>query len=186
MMGSRADNVAAAAKGYGHVLIVMRHAKAEPYGPTGDYDRPLAERGRRQAKAMGRGLLAMGLSPDRIACSAATRTVQTCERMLRSFGDKPVVDYRQGLYEAGMQAVMDELAHTKDAHRTLMVLGHEPTMSIASQWLASPTSDPATRDLLGLGLSTASVAVFGSDLPFARWRLHEADLLGVLTPNDVD
>ena len=39
----------------------------------------------------------------RIACSSATRARQTCDRMLKVFGDDPKVDYRQSLYEGGVQ-----------------------------------------------------------------------------------
>ncbi|KFI52309.1 SixA phosphatase family protein [Bifidobacterium biavatii] len=185
-MAVKPGKAAKKAKVYQHILIIMRHAKAEPFGVNGDRDRPLADKGLKQAKAVAKGLLDMKLVPDRIACSAALRTQQTCEKMLKTFGDGPKVDYRQSLYDGGMQAVLDELAHTKDKHRVLMVLGHEPTVSIASQWLASAESDPATIDLLNLGMSTASVAIFGSDKPFSQWQLHEADLLAVISPKDFD
>lgn len=185
-MAVKLGKVEKKAKSYEHVLIIMRHAKAEPFGEHGDRDRPLADKGLKQAKAVGKGLLELDLVPNRIACSGALRTQQTCEKMLKTFGDVPKVDYRQSLYDGGMQAVLDELAQTKDKHRVLMILGHEPTMSIASQWLASPQSDHATLDQLNLGLSTASVAIFGSNKSFSQWKLHEADLLAVITPNDFD
>lgn len=185
-MAVKLGKIAKQAKAYEHILIIMRHAKAEPFGEHGDRDRPLADKGLKQAKAVGKGLLELKLVPNRIACSGALRTQQTCERMLKIFGDVPKVDYRQSLYDGGLQAVLDELAHTKDKHRVLMVLGHEPTMSIVSQWLASPESDPATLDRLNLGLSTASVAIFGSNKPFSQWQLHDADLIAVVTPNDFD
>ena len=91
--------------------------------------------------------------PTRIACSSATRARQTCDRMLKVFGDDPKVDYRQSLYEGGVQSVFDELAQTKEKHRELLVLGHEPTVSIACQWLASSESDAMLLDMLNLGMS---------------------------------
>ena len=107
---------------------------------------------------MAKGLAAFKMVPTRIACSSATRARQTCDRMLKVFGDDPKVDYRQSLYEGGVQSVFDELAQTKEKHRTLLVLGHEPTISIACQWLASTESDPTLLDLLNLGMSPASIA----------------------------
>lgn len=75
--------------------------------------------------------------PTRIACSSATRARQTCDRMLKVFGDDPKVDYRQSLYEGGVQSVFDELAQTKEKHRELLVLGHEPLCrSHANGWRA--------------------------------------------------
>lgn len=185
-MGIKMGKLAKRAKSYDHILIVMRHAKAEPFGPEGDRSRPLADKGLKQAKTVAKGLLGLKLVPERIACSGATRTQQTCERMLKTFGDVPGVDYRQRLYDGGIQAVLDELAVTKDKVRTLLVIGHEPTVSIASQWIASADSDPATLGLLNLGMSTASVAIFGSDKPFSKWQIHSGDLLAVVSPKDFD
>ena len=96
------------------------------------------------------------------------------------------IEYRQALYDGGMQSVFDELANAKDKTRVLMVLGHEPTVSVSCQWLASSDSDMVKLDLLNLGMSTASVVVFGSDQPFSRWQVHDAELLAVLSPKDFD
>lgn len=174
------------AKNYSHVLLVMRHAKAEPFNDKGDHDREITDKGEKQAKIVAKGLVGMKLLPDRVACSGAVRARQTLERMLKVFGDHPKVEYRQTLYDGGMQAVFDELANAKDKTRVLMVLGHEPTVSVSCQWLASSDSDMVKLDLLNLGMSTASVVVFGSDQPFSRWQVHDAELLAVLSPKDFD
>lgn len=176
--------IAKAAKKYDHVLIVMRHAKAEPFGPTGDIDRELTEKGRKQAKIVGKGLAEMKLIPDHIVCSSATRTRQTLDRMLKVFGDKPIVDYRQSLYAGGMQSVIDELAHVKGKTGIFMIVAHEPTVSICSQWIAAEDSDPALLDMVNLGFSPATVAIFGSNKPFKEWQLHDGTLLGMISVKD--
>ena len=101
---------------------------------------------------MGKGIESLGLVPDQISCSSVTRTRQTLDRMLKTFGDKPIVDYRISLYDGGVQAVFDELAHVKAKNRVFMIVGHEPTVSISAQWLASADSDGERLDLLNLGL----------------------------------
>lgn len=164
----------------------MRHAKAEPFNDKGDHDREITDKGEKQAKIVAKGLVGMKLLPDRVACSGAVRARQTLERMLKVFGDHPKVEYRQALYDGGMQSVFDELANAKDKTRVLMVFGHEPTVSVSCQWLASSDSDMVKLDLLNLGMSTASVVVFGSDQPFSRWQVHDAELLAVLSPKDFD
>ena len=125
-MGTSLKKVAKKAKDYKYVLMVMRHAKTEPFGNGGDAGRELTDKGRKQAKSVAKGLASFKLVPDRIACSSATRARQTCDRMLKVFGDDPKVDYRQSLYEGGVQSVFDELAQTKEKRRTLLILGHEP------------------------------------------------------------
>lgn len=171
---------------YDHILIMMRHAQAEPGSLTSDRGRGLTDKGRKQAKTVAKGLLDLGVNPDRIICSGAQRAVETCERMLKVFGDGPKVDYRQSLYDGGMQAILDELGHIKPQTRSALVLGHEPVMSIASQWMADSQSDPSLIDLLNLGFSTASIAVFGSDTPLGEWQLHSGRLLAVISPKDFD
>ena len=109
-MGIKLSKVAKAAKKYDHILIIMRHAKAEPFGDKGDSERELTDKGLKQAKAVGKGIESLGLVPDQISCSSVTRTRQTLDRMLKTFGDKPIVDYRISLYDGGVQAVFDELA----------------------------------------------------------------------------
>ena len=169
-----------------YVLIVMRHAKAEPYDAGNDRDRKLTDKGLKQAKIVGRGLTELGLVPDAISVSGAVRAQQTMERMLKSFGDKPTINNRQSLYDGGVQSVLDELAHTHGKTHVLMILGHEPTLSISCQWLASSNSDPGLLDLLSLGLSTASVAIFTCDKPFDEWQVHCAELVAVLGVKNFD
>ena len=184
-MATSVNKVAKKTKQYEHILLVMRHAKAES-AAVSDYERNLTDKGLKQAKRVAKGLREMKLVPDVIVCSAATRARQTLERMLKVFGDKPKVDYHQNLYDGGMQAVLDELAHAKDKTRVLMVLGHEPTVSISSQWLASDDSKEERLELLNLGLQTAGIVVLGSDKPFNQWQLHDGMLLAVLSPADFE
>lgn len=185
-MGIKLSKVAKTAKKYDHILIIMRHAKAEPFGDKGDSERELTDKGLKQAKAVGNGIESLGLVPDQISCSSATRTRQTLDRMLKTFGDKPIVDYRISLYDGGVQAVFDELAHVKAKNRVFMIVGHEPTVSISAQWLASADSDGERLDLLNLGLSPASIVIMGSNKPFDEWQVHSGELLAVINVKDFD
>lgn len=185
-MGIKLSKVAKAAKKYDHILIIMRHAKAEPFGDKGDSERELTDKGLKQVKAVGKGIESLGLVPDQISCSSVTRTRQTLDRMLKTFGDKPIVDYRISLYDGGVQAVFDELAHVKAKNRVFMIVGHEPTVSISAQWLASADSDGERLDLLNLGLSPASIVIMGSNKPFDEWQVHSGELLAVINVKDFD
>ncbi|RSX55997.1 phosphoglycerate mutase [Bifidobacterium dolichotidis] len=171
-------------KAYDYVLVIMRHAKTEPFHAEGDFERVLTEKGLKQAKAVAKGLRAMDLVPDQIDCSSAVRARQTCERMLKTFGDKPKVNWHKSLYGEGMQAIFDQLQGCKTKRHELMVISHEPTVSMACQWLANPSSDPHLLGLLNLGLSTATCVIFGANVPFNAWDIHQAQLLAVLGPKD--
>ena len=67
-----------------------------------------------------------------------------------------------------------------------MIVGHEPTVSISAQWLASPDSDAERLYLLNLGLSPASVVIMGLDKPFDEWQVHSGELLAVINVKDFD
>jgi hypothetical protein len=62
-------------------LYLLRHAKSswEDVG-LADHDRPLAPRGRRAAKAIGRHLRDSGIEPELVLCSSARRAQETLER----------------------------------------------------------------------------------------------------------
>ena len=51
-MGTSLKKVAKKAKDYKYVLMVMRHAKTEPFGNGGDAGRELTDKGRKQAKSV--------------------------------------------------------------------------------------------------------------------------------------
>ncbi|KFJ06105.1 putative phosphoglycerate mutase family protein [Bifidobacterium tsurumiense] len=185
-MGVNIAKVAKKAAHYPYVLMVMRHAKAEVMSSGGDRERELTEKGRKQAKKVAKGIIEMDLVPDAISCSGATRAQQTLERMLKQFGDKPKVNYRQSLYEGGIGALMDEITQTKSSDRILMIVGHEPRFLWHVNGLPSEESEPTKLDLLNLGLSTASVVIFGSETPFNRWTTHDGEVLAVINPKDFD
>ncbi|RBP97991.1 phosphoglycerate mutase [Bifidobacterium aemilianum] len=185
-MGVNIKKVAKKAGGYQYLLMVMRHAKTKQSSPDGDFARPLTDKGDKQAKKMAKGLVKVDLVPDRIAASSAQRAQETLEIMLKYLGDQPKVDSHKSLYEDGVQAIWDQLAQSKDKTHRLMVLGHEPTLSVTCQWLASPASDPGLLDLLNVGLSPASIAIFGANKPLKDWCTHEADLLAFIRPKDLD
>lgn len=169
-----------------YVLLLMRHAKAEAPTMGDDWGRGLTDKGLKQAKIMAKGLESLKLVPDYIVCSSANRTEQTLQKMLKRFGDAPVVVSRKNLYDGGMQSVMDELQAVRADARVTMIVGHEPTMSMAAQWLSSPDSDLDVLGAMRLGLANASVVMLVADRPFSTCGLRGATALAVLTPKSFE
>ena len=183
-MSVNLSKVAKKAKDYPYLLVLMRHAKTEATNKDGDEERELTDKGRKHSKKVAKALKSMDLFPDLIACSGATRARQTAERLLKVFGDKPEIAYRQSLYEPGMQSYIDEILGAPGKTRILMIVGHEPTMSSLAQWLSSGESKRAFLDAVKLGFSPASVAILGSDKPFDQWDIDSQKLIGVFSPKD--
>ena len=145
-MGTSLKKVAKKTKEYKYVLLAMRHAKTEPFGGNGsDVGRELTDKGRKQAKAVAKGLAAFKMVPTRIACSSATRARQTCDRMLKVFGDDPKVDYRQSLYEAACNPCSTSSRKPrKSITRCSCLATNRPFRSPANGW---PAPNPIRRCL---------------------------------------
>ncbi len=142
-------------------LVLLRHAKAEPAGEsTSDEVRPLALAGRRQAGRVGQLLLAAGLVPELALVSPAVRTRQTWELLRGAFGGaEPEVVHDDVVYSGGVSEVVAALRTVDERVRTVLVVGHEPTMSQAAAALAGPGSDTAALMRVRAHLSTAAYAV---------------------------
>ncbi|WP_312888612.1 SixA phosphatase family protein [Nonomuraea rhodomycinica] len=103
-------------------LIVLRHAKAAQVPGLSDRERPLTERGERDAGRAGDELRAMGLVPDLILCSPAERTRRTAEL---AFPDAEV-SYERDIYEAYPDELLELIRRTDPEVGTLVLCGHNP------------------------------------------------------------
>ena len=119
-------------------LVLLRHAKAETPGPEPDFDRKLTIVGQTDADAAGSWLADERLHPDLVLCSPAARTRQTWQGVsialaqAQAGGGVPEVRYEQSLYDGGRTEVFDLLRKVPDPVRTVLVVGHNPTMSAVS------------------------------------------------------
>lgn len=104
-------------------LIVLRHAKAVHELGLTDIDRPLADRGRRDATAAGEWLRASGLDPDLVLCSTSTRTRETFDRLALD----AEVSYEPSIYTNDTDSLLDLIRQTPDEVGTLLMIGHNPS-----------------------------------------------------------
>ncbi|WP_300679485.1 histidine phosphatase family protein [Nocardioides sp.] len=141
-------------------LVVVRHAKAEQFGPS-DHERPLAERGLRDAALAGRMLAEAGIVADQLLVSTALRTRQTCAAISDAAGwqVEPWID--STLYDAGVDTVLELLHALPEDATTAVVIGHNPTIAMTAHLL-----DDGTGVALG-EFDTCAVAVFDVDVSWA-------------------
>jgi phosphohistidine phosphatase len=112
----------------GRRLVLLRHAKSAWPEDVADHDRPLAGRGRRDAPAVGRWLRESGYVPDLVLCSTARRARETWQLAEEKLGSKPRTTLERRVYGAGPSELLDLARQTPADVRTLMIVGHEPTM----------------------------------------------------------
>ncbi|GAA2680928.1 SixA phosphatase family protein [Actinoplanes palleronii] len=151
-------------------LILLRHAKAETPGETPDFDRSLTERGTSDADAAGAWLVDERVHPDLVICSAAKRTRQTWQAasVALAQGDPsrgaPEVHYEDTLYHGGRTEVFDLLRAVPETVRTVLVVGHNPTVSEVSALLIPDDQ----WDGVTVELKTSGLAVHTTEQPWTR------------------
>jgi phosphohistidine phosphatase len=150
-------------------LVLIRHAKsARPFGVP-DEDRPLTGRGRRDAQAAGRWLAAEGPRPDLTLCSTAVRTRHTWEIVCRSLRKVPT-RYLPELYDGDAEDVVGLAVAAPESVKVLVVVGHEPTISVTALRLAGRRSDRRSLEALADKFPTSAIAVLRFDGPWSRLR----------------
>ncbi len=159
-------------------LVLMRHAKSDYPGGVADHDRPLAERGVREAGLAGDWLRANAPQIDAVLCSSAVRTRQTLERT----GVPAPVSYLDRLYGASPGDVIDEITKIGEDVATLLVVGHEPTTSHLALGLAGPGSDRGAAEQLARKYPTSAIAVLQVPGPWAGLQLSGAQLVTFHVP----
>lgn len=116
-------------------LILVRHAKSSWDHPgLDDHERPLSERGLRDAPRMGRRLADRGLAPDVVLSSTAVRALTTAELMAEAIGverDRIVADER--LYATSAAGLLEVIGELDSSVQTAMVVGHNPEMTSLAQ-----------------------------------------------------
>ncbi len=112
-------------------LILLRHAKSDWYsGARTDHDRPLNDRGRRDAPRVGQWLSEQGYRPDLILCSSTERTRQTLMLVIQGGEWKEDIptEISSELYHATESLLADRIAVGLGECDVLMVVGHNPGM----------------------------------------------------------
>ncbi|MDJ0791831.1 MAG: histidine phosphatase family protein [Acidimicrobiia bacterium] len=112
-------------------LMLLRHGKSDwDAGSPDDHSRPLAPRGVRSARRMGEALRDLGLVPELVVSSSATRARSTAElaRLEGGWDSRLVLDER--LYGASVFDTLSVAEEHGTGHERIMLVGHEPTWSL--------------------------------------------------------
>ena len=160
-------------------LLLLRHAKSDYPAGVADHERPLAPRGEREAGLAGDWLRAHAPAVDAVLCSTATRTRET---LARTRVDAPV-NYVDRLYDATPGAVIEEINRVDPDVETLLVIGHEPTMSSLALGLATADGSNSTAaERISTKFPTSAIAVLRTAEPWDQLTLNGATLVGFHVP----
>ena len=108
-------------------LLILRHAKSSwTDSSITDWQRPLNERGLRDAPRAGEWLREHSRVPDLIITSDAVRARTTAELVARSAGYAREIVVEPSLYLATPDTVLALLNDVKEPTASVMIVGHNP------------------------------------------------------------
>ena len=158
-------------------LTLVRHAKsAWDYPELSDFERPLNERGRRDAPRM--ALRAVALPPvSRIISSPAKRALTTARIFAEVLGiNFDAIQIEPRLYDASRKTLLTVVNDIEQSAAHVMLFGHNPGFSELAHTLGNCPFDE---------LPTGAIAHFKLDVnSYADIGPSSATLLEYLFPKD--
>ncbi len=114
--------------------MIIRHGKSSwEYETMDDIDRPLADRGIHNADEMAQRLTKLGLVPDLMLSSPASRALNTALIMSRVWAlEATALQIHDPLYDAFVTQIEQVVATVPDHIRTLAIFGHNPSFTMYS------------------------------------------------------
>jgi phosphohistidine phosphatase len=141
-------------------LLIIRHAKAESAFTLNDFERPLNERGKKDAPVMAQRVMDKKISIDAFISSPAKRAQTTatlfCETMGGSSQDLILV---KNLYHAPPEVFYEVIASADDASNTIAVFAHNPGITYFVNELTAVQVD-----------NMPTCAVFAISLDIDQWK----------------
>lgn len=122
-------------------LILLRHGHAN--NDSDDYARQLSDAGRSGARRAGTELADAGLLPDRIVSSSAPRALETAQLAALSCGYSGSIQTERSLYLASEAECLSLLRQMASELHTLLLVGHNPTLSVLARQLGRRGADLA-------------------------------------------
>lgn len=108
-------------------LYLVRHAKSNQELGVEDFERPLNERGKKDAPAMGKRIRSRELTIDTFVSSPARRARQTAELFARKYGfDETDIRYVPELYLANPDALKKAIEKIDDRYQSAALFAHNP------------------------------------------------------------
>ncbi|MEI7597195.1 MAG: histidine phosphatase family protein [Bacteroidota bacterium] len=133
-------------------LFIVRHAKASN-DSLEDFDRPLNEQGINDAQLIAEKLKLLNKTIDCVICSSAKRTRSTF-KILNAAINASKASYNDLLYHGTEQDYFELIKSTNDSINTLMIVGHNPSVTALVNNLSSASI---------FDMATSSVAIINFD-----------------------
>jgi phosphohistidine phosphatase len=112
-------------------LYIIRHAKSSWENPMmSDLDRPLNERGKRDAPRMGKRLKEKAIHPNVMISSPAKRAFGTAKRIAEALGyPKEKIKKEKSLYHGDEVGMLSAVQDINDKYEVAILFGHNPGLT---------------------------------------------------------
>ncbi len=118
-------------------LFLIRHAKSSwSDSELKDDERPLNDRGNRDAPIMARRMAESWPAPDKIICSQARRARETAAILNSSWWNEQTIEIDERLYHGGASSSLEIIARVPAEVKSLALVFHNPTVTHLSNILA--------------------------------------------------
>jgi phosphohistidine phosphatase len=134
-------------------IYILRHAKSSWNDlAVSDFDRPLNERGKRDAPLMGDKLKELKIVPDLILSSAAKRAFTTATIVAEKINfPQEKIEKREDFYLASSQKILKVINLLDDSFNSVLIVGHNPGLTeLANDLGAFQVSNMPTCALVAL------------------------------------
>lgn len=136
-------------------LFVVRHAKSSWGDLTlNDFDRPLNDRGQRNAPEMAQRLLKKKYQIDAFVTSTAKRALQTASHFIKTYG-RPAEELilREQLYHGAAHIYFEVVSALDDQYDSAALFGHNPGISA----FVNQLTDTRIDDMPTCGIFAVSI-----------------------------
>ena len=158
-------------------LLLLRHAKSSRDEPSlEDFDRPLNERGKKDAQLIGKYVRKRKIKADLVISSPAERARQTTELVLKSAGLKVELRFDKRIYDAGVSRLLKVVSQIEDAANTVMLVGHNPGFEELFEALTGEARNLPTASLACIELSVEKWSKVLAGVGHLKWLVAPKEL----------
>ncbi len=155
-------------------LTIVRHAKSSWKHPElSDRERPLNNRGERDAPIMARRVAEAGIRPSQIISSPAVRAWTTAKIFAKELGyPQEFLQREDSLYLASLDNLLDVVATQDAGFNHLMLFGHNPGLTDFVNYLVPGlTNNLPTSGVVSVGMEREDWMLY--DRPSTELILHD-------------
>ena len=119
-------------------LLLVRHAESNlNYNNLKDFDRPLNNKGEKDAKIMAKQLIDLKFIPEYIISSGANRALTTSKIIAQNVNyPESDIEVNDNIYHSSYETVLEIVQNISDEYKKIMIVGHNPTFHFLSQILS--------------------------------------------------